>query len=193
MVNEAFVFVNVLLIISMLSVVLVFAWRYKKVPPDQAMVVYGRLMSSQAEVGYRVLTGGGKYILPIIEDVQYMDLGLKEIVLDLDNVPTDPLEGSKHVRIKLVALYKISSERNAIYLASEHLLGKTAEDIKKMVKVVIEGTLRGDVCRLTPRNLDLHREEVADSIRKMASGDLLNLGIEIRALAIIRVHIKGVT
>lgn len=186
------VIVTIILFVSLFGVLAVYASRYKKVPPDKAMVVYGRKMHPGSNIGYHVLSGGGKFILPIIENTDILDLGVKEVVLELDNVRTDPNEGSAPVRVKLTVLYKISSEPNAMMSAAECLLGKTEEEIKRMVEVVIEGTLRSIATTMTPRSIDLEREVVGVKIGVQALHDLQQIGIEIRALAIIRVHLKGV-
>lgn len=192
MVNASVVIVMLVLFMSLFAVLAVYATRYKKVPPDKAMVVYGRKMHPRSNIGYQVLSGGGKFILPIIENTDMLDLGVKEVVLELDNVRTDPYEGSVPVRVKLTVLYKISSEHNALMYAAECLMGKTEEEIKRIVEVVIEGTLRSIAATMTPRSIDLEREVVGVKVGVLAIHELLQVGIEIRALAIIRVHIKGV-
>jgi flotillin len=182
----------IIMLVAMLAVLAVYASRYKKVPPDKAMVIYGRKMHPRAMIGYMILSGGGKFLLPIVEDVKYMDLGLKQVVLELDNLRTDPSKGAEKVRINLVALYKISGDRSALPVACEHLLDKTAEDIKRMTEVMIEGHFRGIAATMTAEQIDRNRTEVEDKLRLMAWHDLLNIGIDIKAFAIIRVQQKGV-
>jgi flotillin len=186
------IIVVVIQMFAMLSVVFVYASRYKKVAPDQAMVVYGRQMSPGSSIGYRVISGGGKFILPIIEGIEVMDLGAKDIVMDLDNIRTDTVGGSIPIRMKLTVLYKVSSERSVLKAAAENLMGKTAEEIKRMVEVVVEGEARTVTSTMTPEAVDKNRDQVARNIEVMASQQLMELGLEIRGLAIIRVHIKGV-
>ena len=192
MASASGVIVSIILLFSIFAMLAVYASRYKKVPPDKAMVVYGRKMHPGSNIGYQVLSGGGKFLLPVIEDTDFLDLGVKEVVLELDNVRTDPNEGSSSVRVKLTALYKISSERNAMVSAAECLLGKTEEEVKRMVEVVIDGTLRSIATTMTPRSIDLEREAVGVKVEVSALQDLHKIGIEIRALAIIRVHLQGV-
>jgi len=181
----------VMVIIPIALVLFIYASRYKKVPPDKAMVVYGRKMHPGSRIGYKVIVGGGKFLLPIIEDMKFMDLGLKQAVLELDNLRTDPTKGASLVRINVVALYRISAEKTGLHIASEHLLDKTPEDIKRIVEVVTEGCVRGIAAKMTPEDIDLNREKVELQLRASAWHDLLNMGIEIKAMAITRVHIKG--
>ncbi len=191
MVSTSVVLVVTIQVLALLSVLFVYASLYKKVAPDRAMVVYGRQMRPGIKIGYLVITGGGKFLLPIIEDVKFMDLGLKETVIELDNLRTDPGTEPSRIRIRLTALYKISSERSALAVACEHLLDKTPEDIRKMTEVLINGHVRGIVANMSSRAVDMHRQEVEEKLMNQAAGDLLNLGIEVRVMRIIDVHPKG--
>jgi flotillin len=177
--------------VAMFAVLAVYASRYKKVAPDRAMVVYGRKMHPGLKIGYQVITGGGKFLVPIIEDVKYMDLGLKDVILELDSLRTDPTEGSSLVRLYLTAIYRISADPSGIHVACEQLLDKTGEDIKRMVEVTIEGHARGIVATMTSKDIDLNRDEFEKKLRQFVSMDLLNAGIDVKAIAIIRVHRVG--
>ncbi|NIS21133.1 MAG: hypothetical protein GWN89_14690, partial [Thermoplasmata archaeon] len=119
------------------------------------------------------------------------DLGLKESVLELDGLRTDPRRGSSLLRIRLTALYKISSDKSGLHVASEHLLDKTPEDVRRITEVLIEGHMRGIVAMRTAEDVDVRRNEVEKIFMTQATGDLLNIGIEIVTLRIIDVHIKG--
>lgn len=180
-------------ILAMLSVLFVYASRYKQVPPDKAMVVYGRQMHPGMKIGYRIITGGGKFLLPVIEDVRYMDLGLKEANLEIDNLRTDPSRGAKPVRIRLTALYGIGDDPSVLHVATEHLLGKTGEDVKRITETLIEGHVRGIAATVPAEEIDLNREEVEKRFVTMARQDLLNIGIDIKAFAIVQVTRKGVS
>jgi uncharacterized membrane protein YqiK len=62
------------MVMTIMTMMIIFASRYKKVPPNKAMVVYGRRMPSGR--GYRVISGGGKFIMPIVESYEFLDLDL---------------------------------------------------------------------------------------------------------------------
>ncbi len=191
MVSEIVVIVTVIYLLAILSVLFVYASRYKRVAPDKAMVVYGRQMGPGIKIGYKMITGGGKFILPIIEETRFMDLGLKDMVLEVDDLRTDPKGEALSVRLKVVALYRVSGKPDALRMACEHLLEKTPEDIKRMTKVMIEGHLRGIVATMTAQDLDVRQDEVERVFQVQAAIDLLNVGIEVLTMRIIDVHVKG--
>jgi flotillin len=192
MTNEATVLVVIIQTLAILSVLFVYASRYKRVSPDKAMVVYGRQMHPGVKIGFMVISGGGKFILPIIEEVQHMDLGLKETVMELDHVRTAPGQGSVPVRVVLALMYRVSSDKEGVYKAAVNLLGKTNEDIKRMVEVVVEGTVRETATDYSPRDLDVEREGFGTRVGSLVAQDLHELGIEVRCLNIVRVIHKGV-
>src|SRR5437667_11386887 len=68
--------------------VLVYASRYKKVPPNMAMVVYGKRQAKTGK-GYRVISGGAKVIVPIVESVEWLKLGVRTVNLVVPEHGTD--------------------------------------------------------------------------------------------------------
>jgi flotillin len=192
MVDVNLVIVVSVLVLAMLSQLLVFAWRYKKVPPDRAMVVYGRMMHPGSRTGHRFISGGGKFLLPIVEEMKEMDVGVKALSKELDNVKTDPEHGSSKMRVNLICLYKAATEPSALRVGVEHLMGKSQEDIKRMVEVCLEGAIRTIAYGMSPREIDLGREDLALKVRQGAGAELLNIGIEVTSLAIVDLRERGV-
>ena len=192
MVGETVLMVTIIQVLAILSVLLVYATRYKKVPPDRAMVVYGRQMHPGVKIGYAVISGGGRFLLPVIEETAVLDLAVREVVMELDNVRTDPGEGSRPVRVKLSVLYRISSDREELYLAAQNLLGRTPQDVKRMVQMVVEGSVREVATTRTARSMDIDREGAATEVGLKSARDLAEVGLEIRGLNIIRIVHKGV-
>src|SRR5256712_10416553 len=80
----------------------VYASRYKKVPPDKAMVVYGRKVK-EGHVGYQVITGGGKFIVPIVEAYEFLPLDIRTLDVVVTDIITDVKESGAKVNIKAAA------------------------------------------------------------------------------------------
>lgn len=190
--SEAVIIVFTVQALAVLAALFVYATRYRKVPPDRAMVVYGRAMRPGSRTGYRVQSGGGKFLLPIVEDAMELDVGVKALLKELDNVKTDPDRGGSKVRISLICLYKASTEPSSLRVGVEHLLGKSQEDIKRMVEVCLEGAVRTIAFSMSPREIDLGREDLSLKVRQGAGAELLNIGIEVMSLAIVDLRERGV-
>ena len=89
MVSESIVIVTVIIMVAIMAVILVYAARYKKVPPDKAMVVYGRKMQPGVKIGYQVISGGGKFILPVIEAYEFLLLDVRTLDVNVSDIVTD--------------------------------------------------------------------------------------------------------
>jgi flotillin len=179
--------VEVVIVVSMVmlsgvAVIVIQASRYKKVPPDKAMVVFGRRMPNGK--GYVVLSGGGRFIMPIIESYELLDLSAKVCDLELKGVKAGGPDQQQRVSISTSTTYKVSSDPALLDAAVEHLLHVPDGELRRMVQGVMEGAIRGMCAELTTDQIEHDRDEVALRVRQRASTDLNNLGIEIRAFSI---------
>src|SRR3989442_8976116 len=78
--------IGVVVPLAILAVIGAYAARYKKVPPDAAMVVYGRGFGGK---GYVVLRGGGEIIYPNLESFPVLPLGVRPPPLVFNENVTD--------------------------------------------------------------------------------------------------------
>lgn len=171
--------------------------RYKKVPPDKAMVVFGR-------GGFRVFTASGKLIWPVFESYEMLPLDVRTLDIKLNRVITDTTTGGTRVDIWVVAQVKISSQDEVLKTSAENLLHKSDEEINEIAHSTLSGHIRGMCATLTPAEINSERDKVASYIMRMASVDLQNMGLEIRSLVIkeldwdvekdrdFRVQLKGI-
>src|SRR5881296_894276 len=164
--------------------VLAYASRYKKVPPNMAMVVYGRRQKGMGGRGYQVKSGGAKFIVPIFESVEWLRLDVRTLDLVVTDIVTDVKRSGAKINIKAVAQVKISSDEATLNTAAENLLGKTEQEINEIALKTLEGHVRGVCATLTIEQVNSDRDAIASKILTMAGEDLKNLGIEIRSFVI---------
>ncbi len=162
--------------------VLAFAKRYKKVSPDQAMVVYGR--RTEGGKGYQVITGGAKFILPILESFEYLPLDVRTLDVVVNDIVTDVIQSGAKVNVQGVVQIKISSDPHTLDTAAEHLLHKTTREIDEIALKTMEGHVRGICATLTIEEINSERDKVASQIQTLADTDLKNMGIEIRSFVV---------
>jgi flotillin len=156
---------------------------YKKVAPNQVAVFYGRKYKTKdgKEIGFKVVTGGAKFLVPIVESVQMLDLSIFSIPLDVRGAPNK--DGVK-VSLKGIANVKILSEESALMAACERFLGKTNEEIKDIAYKNLEGHLRAIAGTMTIENLVGDRSMLNQAVLKEASADLAKMGLGIDLLTI---------
>ena len=176
-------------VIMIVALVLVFASRYKKVPPNKAMVVYGRRMGGGK--GYIIVSGGGKFIMPIVEQYAFLPLEVRTLEFDLDSVTVDTIGGPRKARIRATAMYKIGSDPAVLEIAAEQLLGKPDEEIEKIARDILEGAIRELLTSLDFEKVSNDRDAVALGIHQRASSTLMNMGLEIRAFTFKELALKG--
>ena len=183
------VLVVLLMVITILALVLIFASRYKKVPPNKAMVVYGRNMGRGR--GYLIITGGGKFIMPIVEQYAFLPLDVRTLEFDLDDAAVDTAGGPKRARVKASAMFKIGSDAAVLDVAAEHLLGKPDDEIDRIARDILEGGLREMLASMDFEKLRTDRDAVALEIQQRTCSTLKNMGLEVRAFTFRELALKG--
>src|SRR5205823_947543 len=113
---------------------------YRKAGPHEAVIVYGFR-------GTRVVKGPGTIILPMIEASRQLSLEL----MSFDVAPTQDLYTKQGVAVTVeaVAQIKVKSDPVSIQTASEQFLTKSPDQREGLIRLVMEGHLRGIIGQLT--------------------------------------------
>src|SRR5687767_12436430 len=135
----------VAIVIVIFSLLAIWAGRYTKVGPNQVLVVSGRKYrqrdpdGSVLERGFRIVKGGGTFVLPVVEKIDLLSLELLTI-----DVQTPEVYTSKGVPVKVdgVAQIKVKGDDISIATAAEQFLSKGTEEIKNIAMQTLEGHLR---------------------------------------------------
>ncbi|MDG6225253.1 MAG: SPFH domain-containing protein [Candidatus Thermoplasmatota archaeon] len=162
---------------------LIYASRYKRVPPDQAMVIYGS-GSKKGGKGYTVVSGGGKFIMPIFQGYDFLPLDVRTLEIAVTDIVTDVKTSGAKMNIKAVAQVKIASDEASLYTAAEQLLHKTDPEINEIAQKTLEGHVRGICATMTIESINSDRDAVASHVQSQAAKDLRNMSIEIRSFVI---------
>ncbi|MEW5936638.1 MAG: SPFH domain-containing protein [Candidatus Thermoplasmatota archaeon] len=175
--------VGLIVVLTLFLIAVIYSWRYKKVPPDRAMVVYGRKAKAQTR-GFQVISGGAKFIVPIMESYEFLPLDVRTLDVNVQDIVTDVSRSGARVNIKSVAQVKVSSDTAILDTAAENLLHKTDAAINEIALKTLEGHVRGVCATLTIEEINSDRDAIASKIQNMAGNDLKNMGIEIRSFVI---------
>src|SRR3990170_3247676 len=160
-----------------------YASRYKKVPPDKAMVVYGR-KTREGHAGYQVITGGGKFIVPIVEAYEFISLDVRTLDVVVTDIITDVRQSGAKMSIRSVAQVRISDDMPTLRTAATQLLHKRDPEINEIALKTLEGHVRGICATLTIEQINSERDAIASQIQGLAANDLKNIGMEIRSFVI---------
>jgi len=104
--------------------------RWRKVGPNEAMIISGGSIFFRRR-GFRIVQGGGAFIWPVLEQVQ--KLSLEIMTLDVNVVDVYTAQGVP-VTVDGVAQVKVRGDESAIATAAEQFLGKTPEQIREIAR-----------------------------------------------------------
>ena len=153
-------------------------------PPNRAAVLTGRnrLLTDGQSVGYRSISGGRVFRVPIIETVQHMNLETIPIEVSVRNAFS---KGNIPLNVEAIANVKIASEPEWVFNnAVERLLGKSEDEIKALAQDTLTGNLRGVLATLTPEEVNEDRLGFAKALSEDAGEDLASLGFHLDVLKI---------
>jgi flotillin len=151
------------------------AQMYRKVGPNEAFIVYGA-------GGTRVIKGGGTLIFPMIHSWKTLSLEL----MSFDVAPTQDLYTRQGVAVTVeaVAQIKVKSDRESILTGAEQFLSKTPQQREGLIRLVMEGHLRGIIGQLAVEEIVKEPEMVADRMRATCADDMDKMGLEVVSFTI---------
>jgi flotillin len=175
-----------------LVLAVVYASRYKKVGPNEVLIISGRATSQvdpvKGERGrrtFRVVRGGGTFIWPVIERVDDISLELMTIEVITTNVYT--LQGVP-VTVDGVAQVKVGSDEVSIITAAEQFLSKSTQEIQNVALQTLEGHLRAILGTLTVEEIYKDRDKFAQQVQEVSALDMKNMGLTIISFTIKNIH-----
>jgi flotillin len=154
----------------------------RKVGPNQALIVYGAGNT-------RVITGGSHFVIPLYQRAQELSLEL----MSFDVAPSQDLYTTQGVAVNVEAVtqIKIRSDEQSIKTAAEQFLSKTQSDRENLIRLVMEGHLRGIVGQLTVEELVKDPENVGSKMLKTVTADMDKMGLEVISFTIKDVRDKN--
>lgn len=164
--------VGFLIALLFFSVLVFYSWRYKKVGPNQALIIYGR----RGESGPRVCKGGGSIVWPIVERCEVLSLELMTIDVTTQKIYTAT---GVSINVEATAQVKIHGDEVSIKTASERFLSMPTNQIMDVARQTLEGHLRAIVGTLTVEQIYKDRDAFASKVQEVATGDLANMGMAI--------------
>ena len=155
---------------------------YRKAGPHEALIVYGFR-------GSRIVKGHGTVIFPMIEACH--ELSLELMSFDVAPVQDMYTRQGVAVTVEAVAQIKVKSDMQSIETASEQFLTKTPEQRESLIRLVMEGHLRGIIGQLTVEQIVKEPEMVAERMRSTCADDINKMGLEVVSFTIKEVRDKN--
>jgi len=171
-----------LMVLAIMLLMSALARLYRKAGPHEALVVYGF-------GGTRVVKGHGTIVLPMVQVCRGLSLEL----MSFDVAPQQDLYTKQGVAVTVeaVAQIKVKSDMESILTASEQFLTKTDQEREGLIRLVMEGHLRGIIGQLTVEEIVKQPEMVADRMRSTCADDMNKMGLEVISFTIKEVRDKN--
>ena len=171
-----------LMVLAIMLLMSALARLYRKAGPHEALVVYGF-------GGTRVVKGHGTIVLPMVQVCRGLSLEL----MSFDVAPQQDLYTKQGVAVTVeaVAQIKVKSDMESILTASEQFLTKTNQEREGLIRLVMEGHLRGIIGQLTVEEIVKQPEMVADRMRSTCADDMNKMGLEVISFTIKEVRDKN--
>ena len=181
MTNELILIVG-LSLLGLIFVMGILARMYRKAAPNEALIVYGFR-------GPRVVTGGGTVIFPLVENCRELSLEL----MSFDVAPQQDLYTKQGVAVTVeaVAQIKVRSDRTSILTAAEQFLTKPPQQREGLIRLVMEGHLRGIIGQLTVEQIVKEPEMVGERMRSTCAEDISKMGLDVISFTIKEVRDKN--
>jgi flotillin len=181
MAGEIIVFVVVIVLVMVLFFALAAAL-FRKAGPHEAIIVYGLRKT-------RIINGGGTFIVPMIETYRQLSLQL----MSFDVAPQQDLYTKQGVAVTVeaVAQIKVKSDPESIRTAAEQFLTKSDASREGLIRLVMEGHLRGIIGQLSVEQIVKEPEMVGDRMRATCADDMSKMGLEVVSFTIKEVRDKN--
>jgi len=171
-----------LVVLAILMIMIVIARMYRKVGPNEALIRYGM-------GGTQVYCGRGAIIFPMVQTSRDLSLEL----MSFDVAPQQNLYTKQGVAVTVeaVAQIKVKSDDESIRTAAEQFLTKTDQEREGLIRLVMEGHLRGIIGQLTVEEIVKQPEMVSDRMRSTCADDMNKMGLEVISFTIKEVRDKN--
>src|SRR3954462_15991555 len=180
-VDFTYLVIGGIIAVVLVGVMMIASW-FRKAGPNEALIVYGFR-------GNRTIIGRGTVIIPVVES--YRTLSLELMSLDVAPQQDRYTNQGVAVTVEAVAQIKVKSDDVSIRTATEQFLSKSEEERQGLIRLVMEGHLRGIIGQLTVEQIVKEPEMVADRMRSTCADDMNKMGLEVVSFTIKEVRDKN--
>lgn len=181
------VIIGIIVVVLALVIVLM-AKQYRKVGPNEALIVSGGRKKTVIEpdgtkrkVGYRYRLGGGTFVLPFFETVDILPMEVITLSIKTPEVLT---YGGVPIMAEATAQVKIDSSDQSIRLAAEQFLGLGKEGIRDVALTILEGKMREVIGTMPVEEIYRKRPDFSAKVSKACQADFSRMGLTMMSFAL---------
>ncbi len=168
----------VTIVLLFFTILIFLVSRIKKCPSDKIMVVYGKVRNNKDGTSRSAdcVHGGTKFIIPVIQAYQFLDLTPMSIPVDLKNALS-----RQNIRIDVPSRFTvgISTEAGVMQNAAERLLGLGLSEIQELAKDIIFGQLRLIIATMDIEEINTDRDKFLEAVSRNVETELKKIGLRL--------------
>jgi flotillin len=145
--------------------------------PNEVLIFSGsRRRVGNRLYGYKIIKGGRKMRVPMMERVDRLDLTNMVIDISVSNAYS---KGGVPLVVQGVANVKVAGHEPVLNNGIERFLGKSRQEIMQIAKMTLEGSLRGILATMTPEEVNEDKILFAERLVGEVEEDMTRLGLVI--------------
>ncbi|KPJ61160.1 MAG: band 7 protein [Latescibacteria bacterium DG_63] len=167
---------------------IVWALNYRKVGPNEALIISGGRRRTIIEpdgtkrtIGYRVQIGGGTFVMPLVERAQVLPMDIFPLALKTEEVLT---AHGVVITAEAQGQVRVADDEPSIRLAAQQFLTTGASGIKSVATEVLEGHFRAMLGTMSVEEIYQQRERFASEVKRIASEDFSRMGLSLVSFAL---------
>ena len=172
---------TVILAAVVLLLFLTFISRYKRCPSNKILVIYGKTGGGTAA---KCVHGGAAFVLPLLQDYEYLDLEPFVVPIDLDNALS---QENIRVSVPTTVTAAISNQPGIMHNAAIRLLGLSREKVQSQAQDIILGQMRAVIATMKIEEINQDRQAFMAKVNEAVSTEMEKIG-----LSVINVNIKDI-
>ncbi len=169
---QGLIFVSIIAALFLVTIMFIIS-RIKRCPADKILVVYGKTAAGRSS---RCVHGGYAFIIPVIQDYQYLDLTPMSIEVNLRNALS-----SQNIRVDVPSRFTvgISTEAEVMMNAAERLLGLNQRQIIDLSSDILFGQLRLVIATMNIEEINSDRDKFLANVSKNVEAELSKIGLKL--------------
>jgi flotillin len=161
------------------SLVILFVTRYKRCPANKVLVISGKVGEGKSA---KVLSGGGTFVWPVIQEAAFLELTPLQIDINL----TDALS-AENIRVRVPSQVTVAIGDTEQYQqnAASRLLNLAPKSIIDLAQNIIFGQMRQVIAQMKIEEINVDRDTFRGNIEHAIEPELMKIGLKL-----INVNIK---
>lgn len=160
---------------------------YRVPAPNEALLISGRRQKGDGSVPYKIVTGNGVFVFPVLRRASTLTLAMQEAEVVEDCITQQGLI----LAVEAVIAFKVGDDHESISSAARRFQGDQTR-MATLVGRIFSGHLRIIIGSMTVEAIIREQQTLAEAILDASKGEMARIGLAVDSLQISSIDDKGV-